>query len=92
MTSQDCKIHARRDRRTFDVYEALYEVEILAFGNRYTYHRLPTYEAVYSYVWDKLTAILWELPVAPLYWLRGGLSEWVRYTAFRVYYLRDPED
>lgn len=92
MMNQDCKIRAARDRHTYDIFEALYEVEILAFGNRYTYNRLPTYEAVYSYVWDKMTSILWTLPVAPLYWLRGGLSEWVRYVAFRVYYLRDPED
>lgn len=78
-------------RRTFDIYEALYEVEILAFCRRRD-GVLTTYEETYAYVWDELMSILWTLPVAPLYWLRGGLSEWVRYVAFRVYYLRDPED
>ena len=77
------------ESRTYDINALLRRVELDAFGMIFVYHRHKSMDETRSYIWDKMIRILWERPVAPLYWLRGGLAEAVDLATERAWCRRD---
>ena len=77
------------EHRTYDVNALLRRIELDAFGMIFVYHRHHTKEETRSYIWDKIMRLLWDRPVAPLFWLRGGLAEAVDLATERAWCHRD---
>ena len=71
-------------RRTWSVKEFRAELEVLTSGAVRV--EVLSLEEARSVAWDLAYEILWILPVAPLFFVRGGLSEIVEDAAVKAWH------
>ena len=76
---------ARASVRTWNVKEFRDELRVLTSGAVRVMEVNSLDEARY-FAWGLAMSILWTLPVAPLYFVRGGLSEIVEDAATKAWY------
>ena len=76
---------ARASVRTWNVKEFRDELRVLTSGAVRVMEVNSLDEARY-FAWGLAMSILWTLPVAPLYFVRGGLSEIVEDAAVKAWY------
>lgn len=72
-------------RRTWNVKEFRDELAVLTSG-AVRVIEVTSLEETRAFAWDLAVEILWTLPVAPLYFARGGLSEIVEDAAVKAWH------
>ena len=74
-----------RPRRTWNVREFRAELEVLTSG-AVRVMDVNSLDEARSFAWDLAVEMLWLCPVAPLYFVRGGLSEIVEDAAMKAWH------